>query len=166
MDGRTGEEEKCGVSIILVSLLLAKSLTSNFVCSSICHMKGPFSEFRMNLNTSNPLLMATITGGGGFAGANATGGPLDATSAPAMTMMRCSVVHSPPAGPSFIATLIRTPSARTLDHYPRRVRKRISCGGLCWDSLSGLLCCFGCGCHPFHIGRRSASSWELVLSWD
>lgn len=34
----------------------------------------------MNLNTSNPLLMATITGGGGFAGANATGGPLDATS--------------------------------------------------------------------------------------
>ena len=35
----------------------------------------------MNLNTSNPLLMAAITGGGGFAvSANSTGGPLDVTS--------------------------------------------------------------------------------------
>ena len=34
----------------------------------------------MNLNTSNPLLMAAITGGGGFAVANSTGGPLDTTS--------------------------------------------------------------------------------------
>ena len=41
--------------------------------------QGPYSEFRMNLNTSNPLLLAAITGGGG-AGATpptALGGPLD-----------------------------------------------------------------------------------------
>lgn len=34
----------------------------------------------MNLNTSNPLLMATITRGGGLTVANGTGGPLDSTS--------------------------------------------------------------------------------------
>lgn len=35
--------------------------------------KGPHSEFRMNLNTSNPLLLAAITGGGGLGGGTGPG---------------------------------------------------------------------------------------------
>ncbi len=44
------------------------------------YIQGPFSEFRMNLNSSNPLLMAAITGGGGFVAANSIRGPFDTTS--------------------------------------------------------------------------------------
>ena len=51
--------------------------------------QGPYSEFRMNLNTSNPLLLAAISGGGAAAGLTSlpatTGGssanPLDRTPA-------------------------------------------------------------------------------------
>lgn len=45
--------------------------------------QGPYSEFRMNLNTSNPLLLAAITGGGAANGttAGADGGALDRTPA-------------------------------------------------------------------------------------
>jgi len=33
--------------------------------------QGPYSEFRMNLNTNNPLLLAAITGGGNGVGGSA-----------------------------------------------------------------------------------------------
>ncbi|KAL3789389.1 hypothetical protein ACHAW5_010184 [Stephanodiscus triporus] len=44
--------------------------------------QGPYSEFRMNLNTSNPLLLAVIAGAGGGGGTNTTGsGPFGGTHA-------------------------------------------------------------------------------------
>ena len=42
-------------------------------------IKGPYSEFRMNLNTNNPLLLAAITGGGAGNPTGGGGGPLERT---------------------------------------------------------------------------------------
>ena len=59
------------------------------ILSLLFILQGPYSEFRMNLNTSNPLLLAAITGGGG---ANATlagsDTPLDMTMGPAGLFFR------------------------------------------------------------------------------
>mmetsp|Transcript_30424 Transcript_30424/g.64407 ORF Transcript_30424/g.64407 Transcript_30424/m.64407 type:complete len:628 (-) Transcript_30424:2393-4276(-) len=43
--------------------------------------QGPYSEFRMNLNTSNPLLLAAISGGGAVPGGVAGGAANTATAA-------------------------------------------------------------------------------------
>lgn len=53
MDGNTG----------MFALNLSTTLSVSSEANSCCHTKqGPLSEFRMNLNTSNPLLLAAISG--------------------------------------------------------------------------------------------------------
>lgn len=75
MDVHPGEETFDGICAHLFFMIATESRWPRmFPSLTYTHnTKGPYSEFRMNLNTNNPLLLAAITGGGGLGGGTGAG---------------------------------------------------------------------------------------------